>query len=1103
MARHKKTKRHGKSGPQGKSGPLPPRARSKQSIELCREAGRLIEAGDFDAAEAMLDEFDPMKRRDADALHLLGLAKVRKGRFQEGMSMIDRSILASPDAAWMRINRAAVRQGKAEHESAVADLEKAVELAPKTSEAWSNLAASRSVLGDYPGAADAAKRAADLNPKSHVALTTYGATLNRAGKCEAAVEVYRRALAIKPDHLNARVSLLLALHKLGRSAEARAETDLIAKRLGARVADGETGGPRDAHIDSAMAAAIGKSIPEDAVVAMALDGIGLFDQALEYAEAACAKHPDDPNGWAIKGVLHYRKDDPDAAVAPLRRAVELRPNWAEIVGALGNVLWLSEHTDEAVAMTERAVELAPQMGSLWATLGAARRDARDLPGAEAAYAEALRLEPHAGGHALSLALIQIRQKKFAEGYRNYERRWDTANFADQVRPHAHPIWDGGSLTAKKILVYAEQGVGDEVMYASALQALVDQGAAVYLEASARLVNLFQRSMPGVIVGQAQNPVLPAFTGDDFDCMIPGGALMGRLAPTYADLRPQGAYLKADPDQTRELAERYRAPMADGAPPKLVIGLAWLSGNPNTGRRRSAALDLWGPILETPGVRFVNLQYGDCSEDLTKARDATGADILHDDKIDNYGELDSFASQVAAMDLVVSIDNSTVHFAGALGVPTLMLLNHEPDWRWFGAEEGNPWYEAVAHLRQETPGDWPPVMAAAAEVVARMAADGTPPAVADPLRPAMVNRGARPKALLLNDTTVWYHWGCTATSLGIRREIAAKGYDIQATHIRAVYDARPAPARMADFDDDAFFDRFVAENALLMRQATEADRIVVNGEGTLHGLSDNVRGLLYLIHAAATRLGKPVQVINHSCYPEDAPKVTDPVANGLYRKVYAGLEYAAFREHVSRGLMSKIGVEGALSFDSLPLTAKRMRADLPSKRERRLVIAGSASADDRTAANFAEYARWAGGQGWTIVLLNGARAFPPADETTFIQALARHGLPTGTELVVARSLERWMSEFARAGLVATGRFHHSIAAFSLGAPFVAAGSNTAKTHAISELLERPRPLPVRDPNLAQMLIQAHGAALDMVEDPATHAARLEAVEMLAMENYARL
>lgn len=1097
MAKRRQTNR------QGKSGPLPPRARTKQSIELCREAGRLIEIGDFNAAEAMLDDFDPMKRRDADALHLLGLAKVHKGRFQEGMSMIDRSILAAPDAAWMRVNRAAVRQGKSEHESAIVDLEKAVELAPKTSEAWSNLAASRSVLGDYPGAAVAARRAAELKPESHVALSTYGATLTRAGRYEEAVDVYRRALASEPSYLNARVSLLLALHKLGRSEEARAETDLIAKSLGARLAEGETSGPRDAHIDSAMANAIGKAIPEDAVVAMALESVGLFDQALEFADAACAKHADDPNGWAVKGVLHYRKQDPELAIAPLRRAVALRPNWAEIVGALGNVLWLAEQTEEAVAAMERAVELAPNMGSLWATLGAARRDARDLAGAEAAYAEALRLEPGVGGHALSLALIQIRQKKFEEGYRNYDRRWDTANFADQVRPHVHPIWDGGDLTAKKILVYAEQGVGDEVMYASALQGLVDQGAAVFLEASARLVSLFERSMPGVIVGQAQNPVLPAFTSDDFDCQIPGGALLGRLAPSYADLKPQAGYLKADPEQTRELAARYRAPMADGAPPKLVVGFAWRSGNPNTGRRRSAALDLWAPILATPGVRFVNLQYGDCVEDLATARAATGADILHDDAIDNYGELDSFASQVAAMDIVVSIDNSTAHFAGALGVPALMLLNYEPDWRWFGAEEGNPWYESVAHLRQETPGDWPPVMTAAAAAVARMATDGTPPALADPLRPAMVNHGAKPKALLLNDTTAWYHWGCTGTSLGIRQEIAAKGYDITATHIRAVYGARPAPGRMSDFDDDEFFDRFVAENALLMRQATEADRIVVNGEGTLHGLSDNVRGLLYLIHAAATRLGKPVQVINHSCYPEDAPKVTDPVANGLYRKVYGGLEYAAFREHVSRGVMAKIGIEGALSFDSLPLTAKRMRPDLPSKRERRLVIAGSAGADDQTAASFAEYARWAGAQGWTIIMLNGARAFTAADETRFIQSLARHGLPTGTELVVARSLERWMSEFARAGLVATGRFHHSIAAFSLGAPFIAAGSNTAKTHAISELLERPRPLPVRDPNLARMLIQAHGDALDAVEDAASHAARLEAVEMLAMENYARL
>lgn len=1075
---------------------------SPEAREKCRQAAKMLEAGDFDGAEEILEALDPAKARDADALHLLGLAKVHKGRLQEGMSMVDRSILAAPEAGWMRVNRAAIWQGRGEHALAIEDLEQAVALTPGSSEGWTNLAASRSVVGDYAGAAVAAEKAARLNPSSTAAQLAYGNTLARSERFEDAIVAYRKALKLSPDQLNVRVALLQTLQKLGRDDEARRETESIAARLGARVAEEELEGPATAHVDKAVAAGVGAAMDANTILALALEAVGLYGQALEAAEAACRDAPADPYAWAALGIVHYRLEQPEDAEAPLLRALELRPEWPEIMGALGNVYWTALRTAEAVDILERAVERAPKMASLWATLGAARRDARDVAGAEAAYAEAVKLSPKSGGFGLSLALLQVRQRNFAEGYRNYERRWETDGFADQHRPHKQPLWMGEDLAGKKILVYAEQGVGDEVMYAGMLQQLVDMGAAVFLETNGRLATLFERSLPSVVIGRSQNPVAPIFTSDDFDFRLPGGALMARLAPTYDDLRPQGAYLKPDPNLVRTFRSRYRAPL-DGRTPELVVGIAWRSGNPVNGRRRSAPLEHWGPVLRTPGVRFVNLQYGDCADELAAARDAHGVDIFHDDEVDTSSALDAFAAQLASLDLVVSIDNSTVHFAGALGVPTLMLLSYEPDWRWFGGDEGNPWYESVAQIRQATDGDWAAVTEAAGEAVRAVVAGGGMPAATDPLRPAMVNRGARPKALIVNDTVAWYHWGCTATSLAIREQVAAKGYDVAASPIRAIYAARPAPASVHDFDDDRFFAEFTVANPMLMRQAAEADRIVVNGEGTLHGLSDNVRALLYFSYAAARRLGKPVQIVNHSCYPEDAPRITDPVSNGLYKKVYERLEYAAFREHITHGLMTKLGVAGALAFDSLPLTAGRLRPDLPQTREKRLVMAGSASADEGTAAAFAEYARWAASRGWTVVLLGGARAFPALDETKFLQAVARAGMPAGTELVMAPTLERWLAEFARAGLVATGRFHHSIAAFSLGAPFVAAGSNTAKTHAILQLLERPAPLPIRDPALGAMLIQAHAAALDGQEDAAGHAARLEAVEALAMENYARL
>lgn len=1076
--------------------------------EACRKAGQLIENEEFAAAIALLEPLDPTKNRDAFALHLLGLAKVRNGQVQEGLSMIERSILASPDTGWMRVNRAAIWQGRGDHAKALDDLKEAVRLSPGVSEGWSNLAATQSALGDFAGAAFAAERAAKLNPRSAPALFAYGNTLNRAERYDAATAAFRSAIALTPTMLHAHVGLLQALQGTDDADGAAETTQQIARLLAAEAKDAPLRNANSAHLDQAIAQSLAQATASDAVssqatVALALEATGLHEPAVNAADAAIALNPKDVHAHVARAIALLRLENHAAAIAAFKTVMALRPDWPEALGGLGLAYSLTGQADAAIDVLERAAALAPGSASIHACLASAHWEVGQMDAAEAGYKVAAQLQPTVGVYGMSLGIAQMRLQKFDEAAANYERRWETDGFADQLRPYGQPAWDGEDLAGKKILVSAEQGVGDEVMYAGMLQALVDRGAAVFFETNGRLFDLFERSLPSVIFGRSQNPPAPIFASDDFDYRLSAGSMLFQIAPDHGDLQPKTAYLRPDADLAARLRQKYRKPDSAGVTPNLVVGIAWKSGNPVTGRRRTAPLSLWAPILKTPGVRFVNLQYGDVGQEISEAEAAFDVKILQDDEIDADGSLDPFAAQLTALDLVVSADNSTVHFAGALGVPTLMLLNHEPDWRWFGADAPNCWYESVAHIRQETPGDWAPVMTAAADLVQTAEHGGAIPIGTAPLDAPMLNAGARPQALIVNDTTAWYHWGCTATSLAIRENVIAKGYDVAVTPIRAVYAARPAPTTMAELDDSAFLDRFVAANPSLARALAAADRIIINGEGTLHGLSENVRGLLYIAYAAAAHLGKPVQIINHSCYPEDAPTITDPVANALYRKVYGAIEYAAFREHITHGLMIKLGVQGALAFDSLPLTAKRLRPNLPSPQGKRLVIAGSASADERTAAAFASYARWASTQGWTTVLLTGARAFPAADENRFIQMLARHGLPAGTELAAATSLEAWMGEISRASLVATGRFHHSIAAFSLGRPFIAAGSNTAKVHALMQLLERPQPLPIQAPDLGDQLIAAHQAALDNGEAPAAHAARLEAVENLAMENFARL
>ena len=138
-----------------------------------------------------------------------------------------------------------------------------------------------------------------------------------------------------------------------------------------------------------------------------------------------------------------------------------------------------------------------------------------------------------------------------------------------------------------------------------------------------------------------------------------------------------------------------------------------SGNSQEGTKRSIGLENWGPIFDVKGVRFVNLQYGKFSSQLQLAYEQFGVEILKDERVDPLNDLESFASQVAAMDVVISVDNSTVHFAGALGIETWTMLPYIPDWRWGLEGERTQWYPTMRLFRQQERGDWGPVISRAA------------------------------------------------------------------------------------------------------------------------------------------------------------------------------------------------------------------------------------------------------------------------------------------------------------------------------------------------------------------------------------------------------
>ena len=315
-----------------------------------------------------------------------------------------------------------------------------------------------------------------------------------------------------------------------------------------------------------------------------------------------------------------------------------------------------------------------------------------------AIEKAVALDPNHVGALQAMGIQHFLHGRWSQAWACYETRWQIE--AARNRRFPQPMWRGEPIVGKTLLVWGEQGVGDEIMFTSMIPDLVEQGVNVILELDARLLDLYRRSFPHLQCVARENPPAPAILEADIDFQAPCGSLGRWLRPDEASFSGRPSFLKADMAQTEILRRRYR----EGAH-SHVVGVSWRSLNRDIGDDKSMDVTNLGPLAEIPGVRLVDLQYGDTAADRVVFEQALGVKMLRDPEIDPLQDLDGFAAHVSAMDLVVSISNTTAHMAGALGVPAWVMVPVTPLWRWMMDREDSPWYPSLRLFRQAVPGDW--------------------------------------------------------------------------------------------------------------------------------------------------------------------------------------------------------------------------------------------------------------------------------------------------------------------------------------------------------------------------------------------------------------
>jgi len=399
--------------------------------------------------------------------------------------------------------------------------------------------------------------------------------------------------------------------------------------------------------------------------------------------------------------------DTEHAVEWYQHALKLRPNLPEAQKSLGDAFRVEEKLDLARTAFESAIALKPEYADALNELGGVLRMTGDLDGALARFREAQAIEPEHPRAGFAEAMVLLLQGEFRDGWAVYERRWTCTDHATPMRAYPQPAWRGEKLDGS-LLLWPEQGIGDEIMFAGSVSDVVATGNCCILECDARLLPLFARSFPEVeVISDREAGFDPA---RKIAAQLPTGSLpLFYRSDRAAFAAAASPYLKADPAKRKKYRDRY----SDG---RRVVGLAWYSNNVKTGANRSIALPAFEPLFAKHDLRWISLQYGEHAALQAEVNDLP---VFVDPEADQLSDMDEFAAQVAAMDLVITIDNTTAHLAGALGIAVWLLLPFAPDWRWQASGSDSLWYPTMRIFRQPSRGDWEPVMAEVREALAAL------------------------------------------------------------------------------------------------------------------------------------------------------------------------------------------------------------------------------------------------------------------------------------------------------------------------------------------------------------------------------------------------
>ena len=423
-----------------------------------------------------------------------------------------------------------------------------------------------------------------------------------------------------------------------------------------------------------------------------IEAVKIFRKAIKikpnYAEMYCN----------IGNVFHAMKRY-EESIINYKKALKLNSNYSEVYYNMANTQKDQEKFNKAAVNYNKAIKIKPDYAEAYCNLGNVKKRQGKLDEAHNNYQEALKINPKYKEAYINLSYLNLSRENFIDGWNGHEKRNEIVVLFNHLKLNKKKLWTGNKFNGK-LLVIGEQGLGDHILFGSMLKDLLKIHKNITVMVEERLFSLFKRSFPKIyFIGHKANIKKTSYKKYIFLGSL--GKFFRKSSESFP--KNQGSYIIPDKSRIKEIRSLTNSAS------KIKIGLSWQTNSQNNKEERSIPLVNFKLILKINDFDFFDLQYGNTNNERSLIHKEFGGKLIHFNSLDYTNDIEGLAALVSECDLIITIANFTTQLAGALDIPTWVLLPHTCHWRWFTKRSNSLWYPSIRLFRQSKRGDWESVI----------------------------------------------------------------------------------------------------------------------------------------------------------------------------------------------------------------------------------------------------------------------------------------------------------------------------------------------------------------------------------------------------------